>query len=95
LLVADLDAAAAVRAADLMQSVERPGAVVVAIDLLPMGFEDDRRGRYRGFDNPKIPKALERARHLIQSLIPPSDQFDAIASTRNSNEAWHWVRQRR
>jgi hypothetical protein len=93
LLVADLDAAAAVRAADLMQSVERPGAVVVAIDLLPMGFEDDRRGRYRGFDNPKIPKALERARHLIQSLIPPSDQFDAIASTRNSNEAWHWVRQ--
>lgn len=93
LLVADLDAAAAVRAADLMQWVERPGAVVVAIDLLPMGFEDDRRGRYRGFDNPKIPKALERARHLIQSLVPPSDQFDAIASTRNSNEAWHWVRQ--
>ncbi len=75
------------------QWVERPGAVVVAIDLLPMGFEDDRQGKYRGFDNPKIPKALERARRLIRTLVPPAQALDAVASTRNSDQAWRWVRE--
>ena len=93
LLVADLDAEQAAGAAHLFQSTERPGAAIVAIDLLPMGFEDDRQRKYRGFDNPKIPKALERARHLMRTLVPPSERFDPVASTRNSDQAWHGVRQ--
>ena len=60
---------------------------VVAIDLLPMKLDG---AKYPGFDNPKIPKALERARHLADGLLPGTG--DPVAATCSSRETWDVVR---
>ncbi|MFL6736061.1 MAG: hypothetical protein ACJ8F4_03250 [Sphingomonas sp.] len=92
LLVTDLDGAQASAAAQLFHWSETPGAAVITIDLLPMSLEGEDHRRYRAFDNPKIPKALERARHLVET-IAPEKQGDAIDSTRNTDQAWQAVRE--
>jgi hypothetical protein len=82
LLVANLDR----RAAEAAGYSGYP-TVVVTIDLLPMKVDG---AKYPGFDNPKIPKALERARHLTHELLPGVS--DALAATCSSREAWDVVR---
>lgn len=66
-------------------------AAVLAIDLLPMKPRAQGRPAWTGFDNPKIPKALERARYLIRSIVV--DPFEPLAATHSSAEAWRVVRQ--
>ena len=81
LLVADLDAAQRDAAGRSIHSREEQPTAVVAIDLLPM----EQDGQFPCFDNPKIPKALERARRLGDA------GFDPLSATSNSRDAWRMV----
>ena len=84
LLVIDLDASQAAAVHEFDAGRERAAAAVVAIDLLPMPSD------FAAFDNLKIPKALERARHLADSLGMRS--LEPLTATRTSDEAWRAVR---
>jgi hypothetical protein len=81
LLVGDIDLAAAEAA-----GYAGHPTVAVTVDLLPMKLDGVK---YPGFDNPKIPKALERACHLTEGLPGLSDP---VAATCSSRETWDVVR---
>lgn len=82
LLVANLDPATA-----KANGYANYATAVVTIDLLPMKLD---AAKYPGFDNPKIPKALARARLLANALLPGAG--DPLVATRSTAEAWDAVR---
>lgn len=82
---ADLTRSRAPLVADELH-ISDPVTVVLAIDLLPMEADAEKRG----FDNLKIPKAIERARYLVRELVPQA--VEPLVATRTSSEAWSLVR---
>lgn len=93
LSVSELNATQAAAAADIIGCTDRLAVAVVTIDLLPMHLDDDAHRKYRGFDNPKIPKAAERARYLVHTIFDRLGQFDPVVSTQSTEQAWQVVRQ--
>lgn len=92
LYVTDLNQVQAEAAARLSTRGDGPAAAVVAIDLLPMKVDVEQTRKYPGFDNPKIAKALERARHLAGTQFDDRGAFVLLTATRTSADAWQAVR---